>query len=82
MDVVVDPPADAQASERMKQGEGPLDHVTVFPQAGEQRADLQLADQVAAPVVVMAAVGEYDVRALMKPIHVRPGKGRYAPLTP
>ncbi len=72
MDVGADFPADAQASEGVQQGEGLLDDPALFAQAGavfgaaagDQWADLQLSDQAAVLVVVVAAVGEYHAGPL------------------
>lgn len=72
MDVGADLPADARASEGVRQGEGLLDDVALFAEAGavcgaaagDQRPDLQLTDQAAVLVVVVASIGEDGIGTL------------------
>lgn len=75
-------PADAQASEAVEPGEGPLDHSPVSAQscavpgaaAGDGWHDASLADLVAVRIVVVAAVGEERVRlAAGRPTRPRTG---------
>jgi hypothetical protein len=72
VDVGADFPADAQTSEGVQQGEGLLNDVALFAQAGavfgaaagDQRTDLQLADEAAVLVVVVASIGEDGIGTL------------------
>jgi len=65
VDVVADPPADAQPTEPVQQGDRPFDDLAVHAQPGavlgaapdDVRGDLQRAYLVAVDLVVVAAVG-------------------------
>lgn len=65
MDVVADFPVDAQTPEPVQQGEGLLDHPSIYAQprtvlrasSGDDRCDPDGSYLIAALVVVVAAVG-------------------------
>jgi hypothetical protein len=75
MDVGVAFPADPEAPEVVQPREGALDHpapaaqpgAVLGPPAGDQRLDTAVPELAAVLVVVIAAIGNEDVRALARP---------------